>query len=204
MQKTRQQIALSKLVGNSGQLQWLPKNPRQFTKDDIERTKRSIEEDPDFLEDRPLLVIAFGDKFIVFAGNLRLTASRKTTLKQVPCVIYTPESDEDRQTVRRRALKDNGSFGSWDTDTLANSWDDDKDHFEDWGLKGIWTKEDKAATQSAEETKKVSNDNFNVPIDSIAVRCKKGDVWILGEHRLMCGDSISLEEVKKLVGGGVQ
>ena len=39
MQKTRQQIALSKLVGNSGQLQWLPKNPRQFTKDDIERVR---------------------------------------------------------------------------------------------------------------------------------------------------------------------
>jgi hypothetical protein len=33
------------------------------------------------------------------------------------------------------------------------------------------------------------------------VRCKKGDVWQLGEHRLMCGDSVSLDDVKKLMGG---
>lgn len=73
-------------------------------------TVESIREDEDFLEDRPLLVVGYGDKFIVFAGNLRLTASRKLKLNDVPCVIYEPEDDvTDPQTIRRRALKDNGS-----------------------------------------------------------------------------------------------
>lgn len=203
MKKTRQNIALTSLEPNSGQLEWLPANPRQWTKDDLTRTVESIREDTDFLEDRPLLVVAYGDKFVVFAGNLRLTASRKLKLKDVPCVIYEPEDDvTDPQTIRRRALKDNGSFGSWDIDALANQWDKDKEHFEDWGLHGVWTKEDQAAEEAAEEVKTVKNDNFDVPIGSIEVRCKKGDVWILGEHRLMCGDSISLDDVKKLVGGG--
>ena len=202
MKKTRQNIALKSLEANTGQLDWLPKNPRQWTKDDLSMTVESIREDEDFLEDRPLLVVGYGDKFIVFAGNLRLTASRKLKLKDVPCVIYEPEDDvTDPQTIRRRALKDNGSFGSWDVDTLANQWDNEKAHFDDWGLRGVWSKEDQAAEEAAEETATVKNDNFDVPIGSIEVRCKKGDVWILGEHRLMCGDSISLDDVKKLVGG---
>ena len=204
MKKTRQTIALKSLEANRGQLDWLPKNPRQWTKDDLHRTIKSIEEDRDFLEDRPALVVAYGDKFVVFAGNLRLTASRHLKLADMPCVIYEPEDDTtDPQTIRRRALKDNGTFGSWDIDTLADLWDDEKQHFEDWGLHGVWSKEDQAATEASEETKKVTQDHFDVPIDSIAVRCKKGDVWILGEHRLMCGDSISLEDVKKLTGGGM-
>ena len=203
MKKTRQNIALKSLEANTGQLDWLPKNPRQWTKDDLSMTVESIREDEDFLEDRPLLVVGYGDKFVVFAGNLRLTASRKLKLKDVPCVIYEPEDDvTDPQTIRRRALKDNGSFGSWDADTHANQWDNEKAHFDDWGLRGVWSKEDQAAEEAAEETATVKNDNFDVPIGSIEVRCKKGDVWILGEHRLMCGDSISLDDVKKLVGGG--
>ena len=205
MKKTRQNIALKLLEANTGQLDWLPKNPRQWTQDDLTKTVDSIREDEDFLEDRPILVVGYGDKFVVFAGNLRLTAARKLKLKEMPSVIYQPEDDTvDPQTIRRRSLKDNGSFGSWDIDTLADLWDADKKNFDAWGLKGVWTKEDQAAEEAAEEAKTVKNDNFDVPIGSIEVRCKRGDVWVLGEHRLMCGDSISLEDVKKLVGGGVQ
>lgn len=163
MKKTRQNIALKSLEANTGQLDWLPKNPRQWTKDDLSMTVESIREDEDFLEDRPLLVVGYGDKFIVFAGNLRLTASRKLKLKDVPCVIYEPEDDvTDPQTIRRRALKDNGSFGSWDVDTLANQWDNEKAHFDDWGLRGVWSKEDQAAEEAAEEEQPTNLDATNV------------------------------------------
>ena len=128
MNKARLNIATSKLVGNSGQLDWLPRNPRTWTAGDLERTKRSIERDPDFLEDRPLLVVPAesgkGERYIVFGGNLRLKACRENGVKTAPAVIYFPESDEDRETVKRRAMLDNGSFGSWDYDALANEWDD--------------------------------------------------------------------------------
>lgn len=124
MRKERKALKVSALSQNNGQLPWLPKNPRQWTQTDIDRTANSINEDEDFLEDRPLLVVPDGKKYVVFAGNLRLTAAKKEGLTELPCVVYYPDTDDDHLTVKRRAMKDNGSFGSWDFDELANSWDD--------------------------------------------------------------------------------
>lgn len=128
MNKARLNIATSKLVGNSGQMDWLPRNPRTWTLGDVNRTVKSITTDPDFLEDRPLLAVPAesgkGERYIVFAGNLRLKACKESNVKTAPVVVYFPESDEDRETVKRRAMLDNGSFGSWDYDALANEWDD--------------------------------------------------------------------------------
>lgn len=135
MRKERQSVKVADLELNLGQVEWLPRNPRQWTKADIDKTTASIREDEDFLEDRPLLVIMHGDKYIVFGGNLRTEASRKCGLKAVPAVVYTPECHEDRETVKRRAIKDNGSFGEWDFDALANEWDS-KD-LDDWGV-DVW------------------------------------------------------------------
>ena len=45
-------------------------------------------------------------------------------MKTVPCVIYYPETEDDYSVIKRRAIKDNGSFGAWDFDALANEWDD--------------------------------------------------------------------------------
>ena len=118
-------LKVSTLVQNNGQLGWLPKNPRQWTQTDIDRTAASIREDEDFLEDRPLLVVPKDAKtWVVFAGNLRLTAAKKIGLKEVPCIAYARETDEDDTTIKRRAMKDNGSFGAFDYDLLANEWDD--------------------------------------------------------------------------------
>ena len=128
MNKARLDIPVSKLSGNSGQLPWLPKNPRSWTLGDINRTVKSITTDSDFLEDRPLLAVPAesgkGERYVVFAGNLRLKACKESGVKTAPVVIYFPETDEDKETVKRRAMLDNGSFGSWDFDALANEWDD--------------------------------------------------------------------------------
>jgi len=128
MNKARLNISVAKLVGNNGQLDWLPRNPRQWTQGDIDRTVKSIAEDPDFLDDRPLLAVPAesgkGERYIVFAGNLRLKACKESGVKSAPVVVYFPENEEDQMTVKRRAMKDNGSFGSWDFDELANNWDD--------------------------------------------------------------------------------
>ena len=135
MKKERTEIAVAHLRTNTGQLDtWLPSNPRQWTQTDIDRTAASIREDGDFLEDRPLLVVSLPDTpdFLVFAGNLRLEGCKATKRAKVPCVVYTPESDEDRATIKRRAMKDNGSFGAWDFDALANEWDDLP--LADWGI----------------------------------------------------------------------
>lgn len=128
-------IALEKLQLNEGQIDWLPKNPRSFTQTDIDRTKRSLDEDADFLQDRPLLAVPGpGKTLVVFAGNLRLTAALALGWPGAPVVVYHPEDQIDRETILRRALKDNGSFGSWDTDILANEWNNEPWQLEAWGV----------------------------------------------------------------------
>ena len=139
MRKERCTIPTAKLVQNTGQFPKLPRNPRQWTKEDIDKTAKSIREDFDFLEDRPILVIPSGDQYVAFAGNLRLTAAKHVKHPAVPCVVYEPESEEDWDTIKRRAMKDNGSFGAWDFDALANEWDDLP--LTDWGVPA-WGGED--------------------------------------------------------------
>lgn len=134
MQKERTTLKVAALLNNEGQLGWLPTNPRQWTKSDIDLTAQSLTNDPDFLEDRPLLVVPgpTAKSFIVFAGNLRLTAARQLKIKEVPGIIYTPENETDQLTIKRRSVLDNGAFGAWDFDALANEWDDLP--LGDWGV----------------------------------------------------------------------
>lgn len=136
MKKQRITARVTDLVLNEGQIEWLPKNPRQWTQEDIDRTKASLQRDADFQEDRPLLVLKHDDKLLVFAGNLRTTSAKELKWDSLEAVLYTPESDEDCVTIKRRAMLDNGSFGSWDMDALANEWDDQP--LSDWGIDVKW------------------------------------------------------------------
>lgn len=202
MKKVRQDIPIARLKLNTGQLPWLPRNPRQWTSDDVDRTVRSIEEDPDFLEDRPDLVVQLDEKdYVVFAGNLRTHSAKKAGRKTMPCVIYFPETDEDRETVKRRAMKDNGSFGSWDWDTLANEWDDEVERLADFGINVPEDWVSASGGEGGSSGTRGTEDDFDENADGILVRCKPGDVWQLGEHRLTCGDSTDLEVVTRLMGG---
>lgn len=194
MKKERQLVKLSLIDLNEGQVDWLPKNPRQWTKQDIDNTAASIERDPDFLEDRPLLLIHNGARFVVFGGNLRSQGCKKAGHDIVPAYIYTPETDEDRMTIKRRAMLDNGSFGAWDFDELANNWSDLP--LADWGVPAWDTEE-----VNANPTSEVKEDDFD-PDKKVESRVKFGDIWQLGRHRLMCGDSTKRADVEQLMGGG--
>lgn len=197
MKKTEKHIQLTALELNTGQIEWLPKNPRQWTKDDLDLMIKSLEEDPDYMDDRPPLVTPIPSKpgfFAAFAGNLRVfTAKKMKDFSELKCIVYLPEDENDKVTVIRRAMKDNGHFGNWDNDILANEWDCFP--LQQWGVPIPWT-------EDQEEKKEAKEDDFDESKDCIEVRCKPGDIWQLGEHRLMCGDSIKLEDVKKLMGGG--
>lgn len=128
-------VAVDRLRINEGQLEWLPRNPRQWTQTDIDRMVRSVEEDPDFAEVRPVLATPAPDgSLVVFAHNLLTRAAQVRGDRDLPVAVFEPETDEDRETVCRLALKDNGTFGSWDTDILANEWNDDPWQLEAWGV----------------------------------------------------------------------
>ena len=124
MKKRRIKARVADLVLNEGQLDWLPENPRSWTRPDIDRTIESLKRDPDFQEDNPIKVVPFEDKLLVFAGNLRTTGARELKWDSFEAMLYEPETEEDKATIKRRAILDNGSFGSWDYDRLANEWDD--------------------------------------------------------------------------------
>ena len=128
-----QMLPIEVLELNYGQLQGLPKNPRYIRDDEYERLKRSIQESPEFLEARMLLVYPLDNgKYIVIAGNMRLRACSELGFKELPCYIFKKETPIEK--LKEYTIKDNANFGNWDYDILANeSWSDDLDKLAEWG-----------------------------------------------------------------------
>lgn len=184
-------IRLTDLELNRGQVAGLPSNPRQWGKGELEDLVKSIRETPELLEARGLIVWPYGGKYIILGGNMRFSALREMNAVDAPC--YVLDADTSMDKLREVVIKDNGSFGSWDYDMLANEWDDLP--LADWGVPA-WETENIADSLTPKE---VEEDDFDETKDHIEVRCKRGDVWQLGEHRLMCGDSTSKEDVDILL-----
>jgi hypothetical protein len=115
-----QLIPTSKLLLNSGQLEGVPKNPRFIKDERYTKLIRSIQDDPEMLGARELLVYAYDGKYIVLGGNMRLRACKELGIKEVPCKVL-PELTPDK--LRSIVIKDNVAFGSDDFDMLANDWD---------------------------------------------------------------------------------
>jgi len=127
----RKQLPVSLLDFNKGQLQGLPKNPRFFRDYRYEAMKKSIQDSPEMLELRELIVYPYPEgRFVVVCGNLRLRASRELGYKELPCKILG--KDTPPKKLREYASKDNVSFGENDKDIIENEWD--KSELQDWGM----------------------------------------------------------------------
>jgi site-specific DNA-methyltransferase (adenine-specific) len=87
-------------------------------------------------------------------------------------------------------IKDNVSAGDWEWDMLANEWDSVQ--LNDFGL-DVWENEDDKVTEGL-----IEDDVIPEVKES---KVKRGDIWQLGEHRVMCGDSTSSDDVAKLMNG---
>ena len=70
-------IKTSLLEANTGQVEGLPKNPRQWTRSDLERLARSLKETPELFEARPCLVYPHEEKYIILGGNMRFAAAKE-------------------------------------------------------------------------------------------------------------------------------
>lgn len=126
-------IKLSELQPNEGQIAGLPKNPRQWKQREFEELKRSIKECPELLDARGCLVYPYNGSYIVIGGNMRLSACKALKMTEVPCIVLPEGLDVDK--LKEIAIKDNGSFGEWDFDLLANEWDSLP--LGEWGVGGI-------------------------------------------------------------------
>lgn len=140
-------LKCSQLLVNEGQVEGLPTNPRSWTKGDIEKLARSLQETPELFEARPCIVYPLGDKYIVLGGNMRLTAAKTLKYKDVPCIVIPAETPIDK--LKEIVIKDNGAFGAWDFDELANKWDDLP--LTDWGVPAWDTSAPEEIELTAEE-----------------------------------------------------
>ncbi len=100
---------------STNKLRTSPSNPRAIRENKMEQLMRSISEDPELMQARPLIV---NERMEVLAGNQRLRACVALGWAEVPCVVV----DWDEQKQKRVMVKDNVSAGEWDWDTLANEW----------------------------------------------------------------------------------
>lgn len=115
---------------NTGQIKGVPKNPRFIRDESFDLLKQSIQEDPEMLELREMIVKKLGDKYIVLAGNMRLRAT--TELGFTEADVKVVPDNWPAKKLRAIAIKDNVSFGSDDTNALLSDWD--LDELRHWGV----------------------------------------------------------------------
>lgn len=200
-----------------------PTNPREVVEEKYSQLIDSILVFPKMLDLRPAV---YNAEKVVLGGNMRLRALQdiaQMSLEDIKARLECLEGYRSKPQAERVALlefwqrwldspyapaasaegltdaeqqefiiKDNLSFGKWDWEALANDWDEEQ--LGEWGL-DVWQPEQE------EETPETKEDEFDEEQDEIHIRCKRGDIWQLGEHRLMCGDTTDLETIKTLMGG---
>lgn len=128
---TNTNIAVSLLDFNRGQLKGLPKNPRFFRDYRYEAMKRSIEESPEMLQLREIIVYPYPEgRYVVVCGNLRFRACKELGYTELPCKVL--DVDTDVRKLREYATKDNVNFGENDLDSMTNDWD--RGELAGWGV----------------------------------------------------------------------
>jgi site-specific DNA-methyltransferase (adenine-specific) len=123
---------------------------------------------------------------IVLGGNMRLKACKEAGLKEVP-IIKASNLTEQQQ--KEFIIKDNVGFGEWDWEELNNEWE--AEELTEWGLDVL---------NFNTEILEAKEDDFDTtpPETPISVL---GDLYEIGEHRLLCGDSTQTDTFEKLMDG---
>lgn len=198
------------------------RNPRKITDTQLSRLVKSLLVFPEMQQLRPIVV---DETYTALGGNMRyraLTAISQMTIEEISDVLQTDSKGfstktaiEQERTIQHWAewleeptaiivranelteaqkrefiIKDNVGFGDWDDTLLAEDFDPEE--LVDWGLGDLIADQD---DDEADEDDFTAEDAVNAPS-----RCNFGDVWLLGRHRLMCGDSTKEADVAKLMG----
>lgn len=167
-----------------------PNNPRTINDDKLEKLKRSIKSFPEMMGKRPMICVTDVDgKLYPLGGNMRLRAIKDLGMKEIPksWVLLADEWTEEQR--REFIIKDNASLGDWDLQDLQENWD--LDLISEWGVD---LDIDEVEELEAEE------DDFEVELPE-EPKTVLGDLYEIGEHRLLCGDSTDSDQVAKLMNG---
>jgi len=176
-------MKLSKIKSN-------PNNPRLIKDDKFKKLVQSISEFPEMMDKRPIVCVTDVDGIIYpLGGNMRLKALQELKYKDIPdsWVLMADELTEEKR--REFVIKDNVGFGEWDWDDLANNWD--AEQLTDWGLD---------IPNFDLNVLDAEDDGFDMP-EEVKTDIVLGDLFEIGEHRLLCGDSTDSDQVAKLMNG---
>ena len=169
-----QSVSISKIKPN-------PNNPRLIKDDKFAKLVTSIQEFPEMLNIRPIVV---NKDMVILGGNMRFKACKEAGLKEIPIIVADLTEEQEREFI----IKDNVSGGEWDWNLLANEWD--VDQLTGWGLD----------IPNFENNLEAEEDDYEIP-DTIETDIVLGDLFEIGEHRLLCGDSTDSDQVAKLMNG---
>lgn len=164
-----------------------PKNPRVIKDDKFNKLVKSIKDFPEMLEKRPLVCFTDTDgKYVVLGGNMRLKAAKELKIKELPILLADDWTEEQKNEF---LIKDNVGFGEWNWDELKIDWD--LELLNEWGLD---------IPQFEINELEAEEDDYEIP-EEIKTDIVLGDLFEIGEHRLLCGDSTDSDQVAKLMNG---
>ena len=170
-------VPIGSVKGNS-------RNPRFIRDEKFKKLVASLVEFPEMAHLRPLVV---DETMTVLGGNMRLKAMQELKWKEVPIVVAEGLTDAQKDEF---VIKDNVGFGDWNWEMLANQWD--AELLTDWGL-DIPHFEPELELEAEE-------DDYEMP-DELHTDIVLGDLFEIGEHRLLCGDSTDSDAVARLING---
>jgi len=163
-----------------------PSNPRLIKDDRFKKLVKSISEFPKMMELRPIII---DSDSMILGGNMRFKALKELKYKDVPELWIKRADSLTDEEKRRFIIEDNVPFGEWDFDILANEWD--KEKLIEWGLE--------LPTDFALNKPEAVEDDYEIP-DEIKTDIVLGDLFEIGQHRLLCGDSTQTDTFIKLFG----
>ena len=171
------------------EIKLLDKNPRKISDSQFKILCDSIQENANYFEARPIILSNRTGENVIIAGNQRYKAAKHLKLKEVPTyLIEGLTEDKEKELV----VRDNISNGEWDWDILNTGEWGSVDELEDWGLD---------IPDFDVEVLEAEEDDFDVPDGGIETDIVLGDLFEIGEHRLLCGDSTDSDQVAKLMNG---
>ena len=175
-----------------GSLKPDPRNARTHPKRQLEQIKASIKE---FGFTNPVLI---DEQSAIIAGHGRLRAAKEAGLEEVPTIVLAGLTDGQKRALR---LADNkiALGASWDLDLLKLEFGDLADMNFDLGLTGFSAGEIDIVLLGANDP-----DDDHLPEIKSTPRTRPDDIWILGDHRLGCGDGRDRAFLRRVIGKGVK
>ena len=174
------------------ELKKLTNNPRIIRDKEFKNLCRSIKDNPKFFEARPLILSNRTGELIIIAGNQRYEAAKALKMKEAPTYLMEGLTEEKEKEI---TIRDNTNQGEWDMDLLS-AWDDLP--LVEWGLD---LPEDWLTPPPVEGTADAEPQIDRAKELNKIWQVKPGDLFQIGEHRLLCGDSTKKEDVERVMDG---